>query len=357
MGIKSLNKLLRNRCPEVFRPIHLSDYAFKKVAIDLSLYLCKFKIACGDRWLTAFLNMIACLRKNQVHCVFIYDSGCPDEKLGERKERADAREKTEYRAFQLENSLSDYLATGEVSSILAEFCEKNQTQSFLTKTNSRVRVDVATVEHKISTLRGSILDITSADFDLTKELFSILSVPWMNAPLEAETMCADLCKRGLVHAALSEDTDVLAYASPIFLSKLEVSSGTCVSIDYSEMLDRLELSSDSFLDLCIMCGTDYNKNIRGVGPEGAYKFLKKHESIEGVGLNTAHDTTVLKYERGRQLFRDYEISDVSIPFCGTPDYKKLKAFAFQHNMRIDVDSLCSSFTKRCVVFEEEKEEG
>jgi 5'-3' exonuclease len=352
MGIKSLNKLLKNHCPEVFRPIHLSDYAFNKVAIDLSLYLCKFKIACGDRWLSAFVNMVACLRKNQVHCIFIYDTGCPDEKLGERQERKDARDKTELKAFKLETALEEYEKTGVADPILLECCEKQQGQRLLGKTVGTV--NVALVEQKIATLTGSILDISPEDFALTKELFDILSVPWMDAPLEAETMCADLCKRGLVKAALSEDTDVLAYASPIFLSKLDVAHGTCISIDYEELIEELEITSDTFLDVCIMCGTDYNKNIRGVGPEGAYKLLKIHETIEGVGLNTVHDTTVLKYERGRELFRDYEQADIkSIPFCGTPDYKRLKAFAFKHNMRIDVDGLCNSFDKRCVIFEEE----
>jgi 5'-3' exonuclease len=138
------------------------------------------------------------------------------------------------------------------------------------------------------------------------------------------------------------------------LSKLDVSKGTCISINYDEMLEELEISSDTFLDVCIMCGTDYNKNIRGVGPEGAYKLLKLHETIEGVGLNTSHDTTVLKYERGRELFREYSKDEMtSVPFCGTPDYKRLKDFAFKHNMRIDIDGLCKSFANRCVVFEEE----
>jgi 5'-3' exonuclease len=355
MGIKNLNKLLRNRCPEVFRPIHISEYAFSKVAIDLSLYLCKFKIACGDRWLSAFVNMVACLRKNQVHCIFIYDTGCPDEKLGERKERADAREKTERKAYDLRVALDDYLATGEVAPILSECCEKQQGVQRLLVRTDKSRINVATIEQKISTLEGSALHLTPEDYTLTKELFSILSVPWMDAPLEAETMCADLCKRGLVKAALSEDTDVLAYSSPIFLSKLDVAAGTCISIDYEEMISSLELSSESFLDLCIMCGTDYNKNIPRVGPEGAYKLLLNNETIEGVSLNSLHDVSILKHERGRELFKDYEKSDItSIPFCGTPDYVKLKAFAFKNNMNIDVDSLCRSFAKRCLVFEEEE---
>ena len=75
MGIKNLNNLLRKKCPQVFVDIHLSEYAFKKLAIDVSLFMCKFKAICGDRWLTSFVNLVQCLRRNEIHCVFIYDNG------------------------------------------------------------------------------------------------------------------------------------------------------------------------------------------------------------------------------------------------------------------------------------------
>ena len=71
MGIKQLNKFLRNNCPDIFEQVHISEYSYKKVSVDVSLYLCKFKSIAGDRWLSMFLNLVACLRKNEVHCVMI----------------------------------------------------------------------------------------------------------------------------------------------------------------------------------------------------------------------------------------------------------------------------------------------
>ena len=96
MGIKSsFNKFLRDICPEIFEEIHISEYAYKKVAIDISLYLHKFKAVCGDRWLSAFINLIACLRRNEVHWVFIFDGKAPQEKEMERAKRHENREKME----------------------------------------------------------------------------------------------------------------------------------------------------------------------------------------------------------------------------------------------------------------------
>ena len=51
-------------------------------------------------------------------------------------------------------------------------------------------------------------------------------------------------------------------------------------------------------NLCILCGTDYNKNIYKVGPKKAYDLLKKHESID----NFTIDTSILNHIRVRELF-------------------------------------------------------
>ena len=71
MGIHNLNKFLRTKCPQVFKDIHISEFAYKKVAIDITLFLCKFKAVCGEKWVSAFINLVSSLRRNEIHCVFI----------------------------------------------------------------------------------------------------------------------------------------------------------------------------------------------------------------------------------------------------------------------------------------------
>jgi len=43
------------------------------------------------------------------------------------------------------------------------------------------------------------------------------------------------------------------------------------------MLTRLQ-----FVDLCILCGCDYTKNIGNIGPTKAYQLIQKYGSIERV---------------------------------------------------------------------------
>lgn len=360
MGITNLNKFLRNNCPDIFEEIHISEYSFKKVAIDISLYLCKFKSSYGDRWLSAFISLIACLRKNEVHCVFIYDSGCVPEKEAERKDRAEQRAKLENRVNQLENSLQKFHLSGEIDPILIELYKKKASgipePKRLLKSKESDVIDMRVVESAIVKMRGHILEITKEDFLLTKELFNILNVPYFNAPLEAETTCSDLCKRGLVDAVLSEDTDVLAYACPVFLSKINTATGVCVRIKYPELLSALELKCDEFLDLCIMCGTDYNKNIFKIGPEKAYKYIKKHSTIEEISrANPSIDITPLNHVRGRYLFRQYEQQNVKIPYCGIPQFDSLSEFIFKHNVKCSIQALKDSFVKPATIVIESDE--
>lgn len=357
MGINNLNKFLRNNCPNIYEEIHISEYSFKKVAIDISLYLCKFKSICGDRWLAAFINLIACLRKNEVHCVFIYDSGAPPEKEAERKERVAQRAKLEEKVYKFEEAIEKFHLTSEVDPILVELYKKKKAVEkgpprLMKRTNDEV--DMRVVESIVEKMRGQILDIRPEDFQKTKQLFDILKVPYFDAPMEAECFCSDLCRRGLVDAVLSEDTDVLAYASPVFLSKINTSDGTCIRIKYPELLEALELNSDGFLDLCIMCGTDYNKNIFRVGPEKAYKYIQTHSSIDEIGKNTVLDISILNHVRGRALFRDYEKKDIKIPYCGSPDFKQLEQFIFKNNIRCGVEGLKKAFVHQTtIVFTEE----
>lgn len=352
MGIQSLHKFLRNKCPSVYQEVHISKYSFKKVAIDISLYLFKYKTIFGDAWLSAFINLVSCMRRNNIHCVFIYDTGSPPEKQNEKKERSEARDKIEQKVYDLESALDHFHNTSEILPILLEFNKKRTTMKrLLTKKESSINIHEITQE--IQKVKSQLVSITSADFEKTKKLFDILKVPYFQAPLEAETMCSDLCISGQVDAVISEDTDVLAYGSPIFLTKLNTKDDTCIEINYSNILELLELTSDQFLDLCIMCGTDYNKNIFRIGPEKAYKLIKEYESIDFISEKGNIDVSILNHNRSRELFRKYQKSVIDIPYCGEPNFNILEEFIFKHNIKTNLQSFKKSCAPAEIIFIEE----
>lgn len=85
---------------------------------------------------------------------------------------------------------------------------------------------------------------------------------------------------------------------------------------------------DVFRDLCILCGTDYNPNLAGIGPVKADVLLR---SVGGDIAAMDHpDLASLNYTRVRQIFSRSPLPEAQrpvIPFCGTPDISRLIAYA------------------------------
>lgn len=359
MGIKNLHHFLRKACPLIYTEIHLSQYAYKKLAIDTSIFMCRFKTTYGRQWLDAFLQLVSVLRENEIHPIFVYDTKFPIEKEEERKNRTMARIKTKEKADLIFNSWETYksyfkdrtecfglngiipLEKDKMTPELCEYINKNYMDH---EAYSIVEIDNA-IDHMLNTL----LSIRTEDFELTKTLFDIMNIPYLDASGEAEATCAILCRMSLVDAVLSEDTDVLNYKAPRFLHKLNMNQQTVIEIEYEDMLSRLGMTEDQFLDFCIMCGTDYNSNLYKIGPEKSFRLLKKHGSIEQIKINNPTlDMTSFPYGRVREIFQDdQKLSQETLDkvrYCGIPDSQKLLEFCFKHNCRFDLPRLFQSFT-------------
>src|SRR6056300_1098746 len=105
MGIKNLNKLLMDVCPDVFRDQDMDTFSLKKIAVDASLYLCKYKIAFGDRIVDAYIDLIVKLREKKIHPIFVFDGKSPPEKAAERQKREDDRARQAERIAAFEQDM------------------------------------------------------------------------------------------------------------------------------------------------------------------------------------------------------------------------------------------------------------
>ncbi len=344
MGIKNLSQFIRTKFESCVEKIHISEYAYKKISVDTSLFMCIFKASYQDRWLTAFIKLVECMRQNHVHCVFIYDTAAPPEKALEREERSSSRDKLTARIDDIERAVEIYekgVASNEANKdILLAFQEKRGIQPPLLRIlpNSKEFGDISlgSIKSEIQKMKAQNFTISKEDFDKTKVLFDILKVPYFQAPLEAETMCADLCKQDLVQGVLSRDTDVLAYGSPVFLTNLTLRDGMCERIKIKKLLKLMDLTYPQFLDFCIMSGTDYNRNIEKIGSVKAYSLIKEWGSIDNLPKNI--DTSILRHVRSRELFQDYEqVSIPSVPHCGVPDFEELEKLLVTEHLYVDND--------------------
>ena len=339
MGIKSLSKILKKYSPEVYREKSLQEYAGKKIGVDISLYMYKYKCIFGEAWLNAFVNLICCLRKHNIHLLFIFDSKAPIEKREEQEERRRNRQKLVEKLQNIEKDYDIYKETGEISQLLNDLCiNKDLPQRLLTKDIRVFRED--TVISKINTLRTQTISIDKEDFKLARKLFRRMKVPYVDARSEAEATGAYLTKIGKLYGIMTADTDVLAYGATKFINSVNTNNNTCIEIDMQELLGRLEMTQYQFRDMCIMCGTDYNKNIPKIGPMKSYDLIKEYNNIDEIGNNTKLDISILKHERSRELFSFCEnYFEKKVTFCGIPNINKLVEFLVINNCKVNREYL------------------
>ncbi|KAI8866237.1 hypothetical protein GQ42DRAFT_172870, partial [Ramicandelaber brevisporus] len=98
---------------------------------------------------------------------------------------------------------------------------------------------------------------------------------------------------------LSAEADISAFASPVNTHQSHGHSNSIsanqpvateglkrtmftdiLHIDPRLVLEGLGLDRRAFIDVCILCGTDFSPKIPGIGPVNALKLIKKHGSIE-----------------------------------------------------------------------------
>ena len=78
MGIKFLNKILRDNCDQSIWEINISKLQGKKIAVDISIYLYKYES--NDTLLENMYLMLATFRQHNIIPVFIFDGKPPPRK-------------------------------------------------------------------------------------------------------------------------------------------------------------------------------------------------------------------------------------------------------------------------------------
>lgn len=362
MGIKNLSQFLKKR--EVHETINISNLKYTKIAIDTPMFFFKFKGVTDpstNDWLGCFISLVAFLRKCDVHPVFIFEGKSPPEKASAQEERREQRQKMVSKTTDLENDLKVYTTAGKVSDLLAETWEKiklKNNKSLLAKKtlikSAKSFVDIQAIKEEINKRKRYEINITSDDINNLKELFDIMGVSWIASQGEAETDCVTLLYDGIVDYIVSEDTDVLAYYNPKneekdlkVITNFNTSDFTFTQISKNKVLETLNLTSKSFRDLCIMCGTDYNENIPRVGVETSYKYITKYYNLENIPV----DTTILNYPRGRELFevKSNPFLHSLVRWCRIPQntfIDDLSVFMFTFNLRnINVQNIFKALSE------------
>ncbi|MFO8115482.1 MAG: flap endonuclease-1 [Halorubrum sp.] len=165
--------------------------------------------------------------------------------------------------------------------------------------------------------------LTDTIQETTRELLRLLDVPIVEAPAEGEAQCAHMAATGSVDHVGSEDYDALLFGAPTTLRQL-TSKGNPELMDLAATLDELGLDRQGLVDVAMLCGTDFNEGVHGVGPKTAVTAVKEHGDLWGV--LDARGAEIPNAAEIRELFMHPPATDVDVDTEMNPDVGAARAY-------------------------------
>jgi flap endonuclease-1 len=302
MTIKGLSAHIKKMAPNARRRVPVEFFTNRKIAIDGHLLSYAYmSTALGseakkllhakkmtidqeslmERWLGRWLSTITMMKEAKMKPVVVFDGpNVPIEKVETRAKRRKNKEDVREEIKLME--------------------ERIRQEDLETDTEARERM--------VKLIARNII-VTEQHFSRLRNLLETAGVSVLQAEGEGEALCATLVKEKKCYAIFTQDSDAGPYLAPVVISDIENptydSMGAryqfCEVIYYQQVMTRLELTANAFIDFCIMCGSDYNDNIPNWGPAKCYKLIKEYKAIENIPV-AKYDPTPLNYVRIREIF-------------------------------------------------------
>lgn len=398
MGIQDLVSTLRKKTPEAFSiiPLGVAQPRFegKVIAVDGTLYITRFSRVFGDRdWVGPMLSLLANLKSMGLRPIVVLDTseGRPAEKANVADKKRDQARKTSTEKARILKDAIYILNTTDPTRVLSpenrvtlqsawgymlrsrkygpSLVEQHfiDAETRLAVANRRMpppdfpsvvhlkrlipvlQALYASVDNQLAVVRKGII------VDFANVLMG-LGVPVVHArSSEGEALCVSLQTHACCDFVLSDDSDILPHGAKYAWRLLP--DNNIEQIELSKVLNGLEMTHTQFVDFCILCGTDYNSRIKGVGPAKALKLIEKHGDLDKVNAHmktTGHHIDDLNYQRVREIFsagqseetlqtveRDLKVCN---PCETTQDVEKvIKGFIRKYGIQIPHNELVRSF--------------
>jgi flap endonuclease-1 len=255
MGIHNLNKFLLEKCKKTnIRKTHLSELSGKTIAIDTSIYLYKFM---ADNTLTEhFYLMISLFRHYNIVPIFVFDGKPPKAKRELLLKRRQHRKESEEQYNKLKE---EYDAMNDSADEKVE------------------------LRKELDLLKRESTSISYDNLATTKALISAYGAKYEQAEGEADVLCVQLVKLGKAWGCMSDDMDMFVYGCPRVFRHFSLVNHNVISYDFSAMLGDLEMDIQTFREIAVLSGTDYNcDNKTSLGETVAlYERYKKVGSADG----------------------------------------------------------------------------
>lgn len=168
--------------------------------------------------------------------------------------------------------------------------------------------------------------LTDTVHETTRAMLEKLGVPVLEAGGPGEAYAAELVDAGYADAALTDDYDALLFGSPETVRQYSGKGGAEQMLLDATLRDH-EISHSQLVDIALLCGTDFNDGVRGIGPKRGLKYIKEHEQAERVLDH--QDAAIEQLDELRALFLNPQTDSLprQRPERRTPDFTAAVSYA------------------------------
>ena len=127
------------------------------------------------------------------------------------------------------------------------------------------------------------------EYDELRIMLDLMGIPYINAPEEADPVCAWLTRRRgddgkrLVDAVCSDDSDMIPLGARYLLKDMcgSLTRGKMINmVSYRRVKKGLGLDRNGLIDASVLLGTDYCERIKGIGKKRVMGVIRKHKTLE-----------------------------------------------------------------------------
>ena len=228
MGIRKLNKFLREKCKDAIIKRYIEELENKTIVIDISIYMYKYKAL--NKLMEKMYDMCSMFYNHNINAIFVFDGKSSYLKKVELEKRKDKKNKAKEKYNIILDELEDE------------------------KDNDKIEE----LENTLTTLKKQFIYITREDKKNVKEIIRNFGLSYIQSQSEADELCAYLCNKDDIYACMSDDMDMFAYGCKRVFRYFNLSQETCIEYDFNKILETLQIDATLFRQLCVLSGTDYN---------------------------------------------------------------------------------------------------
>ena len=300
MGIRYLNRFLKDNASPSIRLCNLAELSGKKIAVDISIYMYRF--ASDNTLIENIYLMLSVFRHYNIIPIFVFDGKPPLEKRELLQKRKKDKQEAENEYNKLKNKL-------EINKDMDE-------------------ADKQEIIYNMDVLKKKSVSINKNDVENVKILIRSYGATYYDAPGEADELCAMLNMKDKVWACLSEDMDMFVYGCPRVIRYLSLLNHTAVIYDLKCILNNLGISQKELREICVLSGTDYNIECDDTknSLNNTLKLFKKYHKTKTnltfyEWLNDTNNNYIKDYDL---LTKIYQMFDLNINHFDIKIFEKIK---------------------------------